>query len=91
MKTFTNYFEAMDEIRSMEQPKVGDTVTAYGIQSTIETIYHSEVYTETGHSMFKESKDENTYYIFYDIEFKDTKGNYKHWKSSFDGGYLTRK
>lgn len=28
---------------------------------------------------------------YYDIEFVDTKGNYRHWKSYFDGGYIQYK
>ena len=36
----------------------------------------------------KYRKDIIEYVVFYDIEFKDTNNNYRHWKSYFDGGKL---
>ena len=68
--------------------KVGDTIKAMGVTCTIKEIYYSDVYVECGNAMFKECKDENEYYIFYDVEFRDTNNVYRHWKSSFDGGTI---
>ena len=85
----TNYIEAnqkaMEEYKNI---KVGDCIIAKGIKATIAEIYYCEVFAETGHPIFKEAKDEKTYYLFYDIEFKDTYGVYRHWKSHWDGGKL---
>lgn len=84
-----NYFEANQKAyEEYQKVKVGDKVTARGLTTTIAEIYYCDVYAESGNAMFKEAKDENKYYIFYDIEFRDSNGNYRHWKSSFDGGVL---
>ena len=84
-----NYFEANKEAyEEFQKVKVGDKVRAMGVTSTIDTIYYIDVYAETGHEYYKDAKDKDTYYIFYDIEFRDTNGVCRHWKSSYDGGIL---
>lgn len=90
MKAKTNdYFEASREaFEELQKVKVGDKVKAMGITSTIDTIHYIDVYAETGHPSYRDAKDEDTYYIFYDIEFRDTNGVYRHWKSNSDGGEL---
>lgn len=85
----TTYFEANKEaFEESKRVKVGDKVKVGYTTCTIAEIAYIDVYAETGHPMFKESKDPDTYYIFYDIEFRDTNGVYRHWKSSYDGGTL---
>ena len=64
----------------------GDIVVVpkFGIRATIDKLYYSfrcvEWHTE-----------KKKYVKYYDIEFVDTKGNYRHWKSYFDGGYIQYK
>ena len=83
-----SYTEQMKMLQEAKDAKVGDKISCKGITCTIGEIFYYDKYVETGHPMFKESKDEDTYYVFYDIEFKDSNGNYRHWKSSYDGGKL---
>ena len=87
MTDFEKYLKMVEEANKIKV-KVGDKVRAMGITSTIAMIYYCDVYVETGHPMFREAKDEDEYYIFYDIEFRDTDGVLRHWKSSYDGGKL---
>ena len=55
--------------------KKGDKINAMGIAVTIgDTIYYSDSYSD--HNGKRQ----------YDIEFKDSNGQYRHWKSEFDGG-----
>lgn len=90
MEGFKNYLEAYETIRG-HKVKEGDVVKALGCTVTIKEVLDSSIYVETGHELFKEAKDETKYYVFYDVEFIDTNGNYRNWKSSFDGGHIISK
>ena len=67
------------------EPKVqiGDTIIVpkLGIIATIEKLYYSFRCIEW-------HNEKQEYVKLYDVEFVDTKGNYRHWKSYFDGGYI---
>ena len=73
------YFEAVKEMEKKRMARVGDKISAKGITCTIGEIFFNDRYVE---------KKDGEYTVFYDIEFKDTNGNYRHWKSYFDGGKL---
>lgn len=73
------YFEVHEEMQSVREAREGDKISAMGITCTIGEIFHNERYVE-----LKDGK----YQVFYDIEFRDTNGKYRHWKSYFDGGQL---
>lgn len=63
--------------------EVGDTVLIHGFKFIIATLFYSDSYTEW-------NADINDYGFYHDVEFKDTKGMYHHWKSRFDGGELVK-
>lgn len=90
MKTFTDRWEAHTEANKIKI-EVGDKVKVGYTTCTIAEIYYKDVYVECGHPNFKEAKDRDLYYIFYEVEFRDTNGTYRNWKSSFDGGELIHK
>lgn len=73
------YFEAVKEMEKKRMARVGDKISAKGITCTIGEIFFNDRYVE---------KKDGEYVVFYDIEFKDTNNNYRHWKSYFDGGKL---
>lgn len=64
----------------------GDTVVVpkFGIKAVIEKVYYAfrcvEWHNERGE-----------FIKHYDVEFIDTNGNYRHWKSYFDGGHIIYK
>lgn len=55
----------------MREARPGDQIKACGEFVTIKKILYQDYW---------ESKD------LWDIEFIDSKGNYRHWKQSYDGG-----
>lgn len=63
----------------MEKLKPGDTIHARGIAATIAKIACQDIWNGNDN---KEC---------YDIEFFDTNGFYRSWKSWIDGGTVTRK
>lgn len=62
----------------IKELKPGDTITACGVSAKIATILYTDAWTGNG------GKD------CYDIEFLDTNGVYRSWKSWLDGGKITR-
>lgn len=74
-----DYFEKLKMMKNEKPIEVGDTIVAQGIRATIECLYYFDRYVE---------EKNGKYEIFYDVEFKDTKGIHRHWKSYFDGGYV---
>lgn len=76
------------EVELNAEPEIqpGDVVVVpkFGIRATIDKLYYSFRCVEW-HTERKE------FVKYYDIEFVDTKGNYRHWKSYFDGGYIQYK
>lgn len=67
----------MEIKRSLE---VGDTIVVRGIKATIKEIISQDAYIPSG---------ESGYCI--DIEFRDTKGKYRNWKSYIDKGTVIYK
>ena len=57
----------------MTRAYIGDKINCSGITVTIAEILYQDTYADEGEL---------------DIEFKDTHGNYRHWKQYFDGGKL---
>ena len=74
------------ELNAEPEIQPGDIVVVqkFGIRATIDKLYYSFRCVEW-HTERKE------FVKYYDIEFVDTKGNYRHWKSYFDGGYIQYK
>lgn len=67
----------MEIKRSLE---VGDTIVCKGVKATIKEIISQDAYIPSG---------ESGYCI--DIEFRDTNGKYRNWKSYIDGGSVVYK
>lgn len=74
-----DYFEVLETMTKMPKVKIGSIINCQGITSEIKELYYSDRYVTL--------KDDE-YQIFYDVEFKDTNGIYRHWKSYFDGGKI---
>ena len=85
--TFTEEMEIRNKLEmelNNEPPiSIGDTIVVpkFGISATIDKIY----YTVRCIEWHNERKE---FVKHYDVEFVDTNGNYRHWKSYFDGGYI---
>lgn len=76
-----NYRKAMEEKRNTREAKAGDIIKAKGITATIKEIFYQDFYPS----------DRNDGSCDWDIEFKDTNDNYRHWKQYFDGGKIELK
>ncbi len=63
--------------------KVGDTIAVKGRSYEIEEIYSQDFYDDIDSRKYN-LPDKS----YIDIEFKDTKGKYHHWKSNVDGGHV---
>ena len=61
---------------------VGDSVKCRGERVTIGKILSQDAYHANLRPGEKGTSD------YYDIEFEDSKGNYRHWKSNIDGGIV---
>lgn len=75
----SKYFELREKMMLEKKISVGDSIIAMGIRAKIKELFYSDRYVE-----MKDGK----YQIFYDVEFIDTNGIYRHWKSYFDGGHV---
>lgn len=73
------YEQRMEMLKSAKDAKVGDKIKCQGITCTIGEIFYYDKFVEELDGVEK---------VFYDIEFRDTNGNYRSWKSIFDGGVL---
>ena len=76
-------YKLEEELNAEPEIQIGDTVVLHDgwTKATIGKLYYSFRCVEW-HTEKKE------YVKYYDVEFVDTKGNYRHWKSYFDGGYI---
>ena len=72
------------ELNSEPEISVGDTIVCMGIRATIAKLYYADRCVEY-HNERKE------FVKYYDVEFKDTNGIHRRWKSYFDGGYIKYK
>lgn len=74
------------ELNSEPEISIGDTIIVpkFGIHATIAHIYYADRCVEW-------HDQKNEFVKYYDVEFKDTKGDYHHWKSYFDGGHIEYK
>ncbi len=79
MFDYDEYNKLQEKMRKEKKISVGDTIIAMGIKAKVKEIYYSDRYVE---------EKNGKYNIFYDVEFKDTNGVYRHWKSYFDGGHI---
>lgn len=72
-----------EELETEPTIQPGDTVVIpeRRIKATIDKLYYAFRCVEW-------HKEKQCYVKHYDVEFVDTKGNYRHWKSYFDGGYI---
>ncbi len=57
--------------------KIGDVIACKGYQIKIAKILSQDTYFYQGEPI-------------YDVEFQDGNGEYHHWKSNLDGGYVIR-
>ena len=73
------YFKLQKKMMAEKKIEVGDTIVAKRIRAKIAELLYFDRYVE---------EKNGTYGIFYDVEFIDTNGNYRHWKSYFDGGHV---
>lgn len=84
------YIEAVSPIRDYEDYELvvakqlfprdverGDIINCKGIRAVVDEILFQDLYN-----------NEDITRSYADIEFKDQNGNYRHWKSSYDGGYI---
>lgn len=79
---FRNKLET--ELNSEPEISVGDTIICKGVRATIAELYYSFRCVEWHH-------EKKEFVKLYDVEFKDTNGKYRHWKSYFDGGHIEYK
>ena len=59
------------------QVKKGDMIIAVGITAVIDRILYQDIYLP-----------DNARMRYADVEFIDSCGNYRHYKSSYDGGSI---
>lgn len=64
-----------------KQVEVGDKISALGVIVTIKEILYQDWYSRN---------DFNTG-EYWDVEFIDSLGNYRHWVSQYDGGKVIAK
>ena len=69
-------------MKEFQPLRVGDTIICKGIKAVVGEILFQDAYS--GDYTPGMPKREG----YYDIEFKDREGKYRHWKSSLDGGYV---
>lgn len=76
-------YKLEEELNAEPEVKVGDIIVVpkFRIKAKIEKLYYSFRCIE-----WHNEKEE--YVKLYDIDFVDTNGIYRHWKSYFDGGYI---
>lgn len=77
----SNYYKLLEQLNNEPMIGIGDTIHCQGIAAVIAEIYYNDRFIE----LIPDQEDE--YAIFYDIEFRDTNGVLRSWKSIFDGGY----
>lgn len=73
------YLEKMEMLKSARDIKAGDRISCQNVVCTVGEIYYYDKYVE---------EKNGKYEVFYDIEFRDTNGYLRSWKSYFDGGKL---
>ena len=76
--------ELETELNNEPEISIGDTIICKGIHSTIAKLYYSFRCVEWHH-------EKKEFVKYYDVEFEDTNGIYRHWKSYFDGGCIKYK
>ena len=74
------YWEMQDQMNALPKPMPGDVIICQGIKATIKNILYYDRYVQMNEA--------EEFGIYYDIEFIDTNGKYRHWKSYFDGGKI---
>lgn len=74
-----SYEEKMEILQSARDIKYGDRIRCQNVVCTVGEIFYYDKYVE---------EKNGKYEVFYDIEFRDTNGIYRSWKSYFDGGVL---
>ena len=77
----SNYYKLQEQMNNEPMIGIGDTIHCQGIAAVIAEIYYNDRFIE----LIPDQEEE--YAIFYDIEFRDTNGILRSWKSIYDGGY----
>lgn len=67
-----------------EKINAGDTIRAMGYSFTVGTVFYQDYFGT-------KERANGTDWWGYDVEFKDTNGEYHHWLQYQDGGELIRK
>lgn len=76
-----NYYKLQEQLQNEPMIGIGDIIHCQGIAAVIAEIYYNDRFIE----LIPDQEEE--YAIFYDIEFRDTNGILRSWKSIYDGGY----
>lgn len=79
----SNYYKLQEQLNKEPMIGIGDTIHCKGISAVIAEIYYNDRFIE-----LIPDQEEEVYAIFYDVEFRDTNGVLRSWKSIFDGGYV---
>ena len=81
---FEKKYKLQEELNSEPKISAGDVVVCKGIRATIAQIFYADRCIE-----WHNEKEE--FVKYYDVEFKDTNGVHRRWKSYFDGGHIEYK
>ena len=76
---YLDYEEQLKMLQTSKKVQVGTKINCQGITSVVKEIYYTDRYVEP---------KGDDWGVFYDVEYRDTNGYYRHWKSYFDGGYI---
>ena len=78
---YLDYEEQIKMLQNEPKIQVGTIIECQGITSIVNEIYYSDRFVEEKNGEFN---------VFYDIEFRDTNGILRSWKSYFDGGRIVK-
>lgn len=81
---FKQKYKLQEELNSEPEISIGDTIICKGIRATIAELYYADRCVEW-------NDEKNSFVKYYDVEFKDTNGIHRRWKSYFDGGHIEYK
>lgn len=76
---YLDYDEQVKMLQGSKKVQVGTKISCQGIISQVKEIYYSDRYVEP---------KGDVWCVFYDVEFRDTDGILRNWKSYYDGGHI---